>query len=132
LQCGSTSYARIVPEHEGLDLAKIEKFICETDFCGLFDVEFKYANGTVYFIECNFRNGAPGYSFTCLKKCIPLMWISDLYDEKYLFNQQTYLTYFMCEQTDFLHVLKRSISFKKWYQNYRKSLKIFYSKETFL
>ncbi len=72
---GSTSYASIVDKHEGVDLEVISKFLNKIKYVGIFDIEYKYANGKAYFIECNFRNGAPGFIFTLKGHNIPALWI---------------------------------------------------------
>ena len=131
LKCGSTSFAKIVDNHDAISYENISLYLKKIGYSGLFDIELKYANGKAYFIECNFRNGAPGYAFTRVGKCIPLMWMCALNEEEY-FDESSELgreCYFMCEQTDFLHVLKKNIKYTEWIKDYRKSNKIFVSKK---
>lgn len=124
---GSTSYAEIVAQHEGINAENIKTFIEKTGYIGLFDVEYKYVDGECYFIECNFRNGAPSYAFTQYGCNLPVNWISLHKGEitnNIFFEQQKNL-FFMCEQTDVLNMLKRQVPFVKWVNEYRQSKKIF-------
>lgn len=127
---GSTSFAEIVHMHKGLNLDTVISFIKETAFDGLFDMEFKYVNGVCYFIECNFRNGAPSYALTQVGCNLPYNWImgktnGNLENIKYSDKKM----YFMCEQTDLLNALKREIPLKEWLNQYRKAKKIFLTKD---
>ena len=127
---GSTSYAQLVNEHIGIDCFRISKFIENSGFSGLFDMEFKYANEKCYFIECNFRNGAPGYALTIFGKNIPLEWINALAEETVLYKCRKPLSKekkFMCEQNDILNMLKGDVSLFKWLWQYMTCKKIFFA-----
>ena len=124
---GSTSFAQIVRDHEGLDINSVILFIENSHFEGLFDMEFKYVDGVCYFIECNFRNGAPSYALTQYNCNLPVNWMNG-----YLGKEQTAINYkdtmyFMCEQTDILNVIKRDASLSKWIGDFLKSKKVFFS-----
>lgn len=130
---GSTSFARVVEMHKGIDLCKLEKMIRDLKFVGLFDFEFKYANDKVYFIECNFRNGAPGFAFTKLGINLPVMWICDCLDDS-LIKTKIYtrnLT-FMCEQNDVINMLKRDVNIGIWIKDFIFSSKIFWFRGDFM
>ena len=132
LQNGSTSYAKVVQYHDGIDKDCIIKFLKSTNFCGLFDIEFKYANGKVYFIECNFRNGAPSYALTIYGKNIPLLWLEESIGNNGIHNIQKYETmYFMSEQNDVINMLKGYVSPIKWLIEYITAKKIFFSIKDF-
>ncbi len=126
---GSTSYARVVEEHDGIDKTAISKFFENSHFFGLFDMEFKYANGKCYFIECNFRNGAPSYGLTLYNRNIPIGWINSVCEQQLkckkhnLFNKKEV---FMCEQNDVLNALKRHVCFFKWVWQYLTCKKVFF------
>lgn len=124
---GSTSYAEIVFQHEGINTDIIKAFIEKTGFKGLFDVEYKYVDGECYFIECNFRNGAPSYALTQYGCNLPYNWIA-LYEGESVkgidFEQHNNM-FFMCEQTDVLNMFKRQVPFNKWINEFRHSKKIF-------
>lgn len=126
---GSTSYARIVKNHESIDQNAIINFLKDTHFYGLFDIEFKFADGKAYFIECNFRNGAPSYAITVYGRNIPLLWLKDAVEgaqeEQDLTQYKT--MYFMCEQNDIINMLKGYVSPTMWLNEFIKSKKIFFS-----
>lgn len=125
---GSTSFARIVDTHDSIDLLSIKKYIESADYYGLFDIEFKYANGFAYFIECNFRNGAPGYALTCIGRNIPVCWINSMLAENIILPKaKTHNCLFMCEQTDMLNMLKGNVSFFRWVLDFIRARKIFFS-----
>jgi predicted ATP-grasp superfamily ATP-dependent carboligase len=125
IQNGSTSYAKIVDNHEGLNLTYLTNFLKDISYFGLFDVEFKYANGIAYFIECNFRNGAPGYAFTYNSRNIPFLWLSN--NDGTTFRTMSYKNrYFMCEQYDIINMIKGHVSFMEWIKAFIKSKKIFF------
>ncbi len=132
LQNGSTSYAKIVHHHNGIDEKYIIKFLKNTQFFGLFDMEFKYADGKAYFIECNFRNGAPSYAAKIYGNNIPLLWL-----QKAIGNVETHKVekyedmYFMIEQNDVINMLKGYVSPIKWLIEYTRAKKIFFSIKDF-
>lgn len=122
---GSTSYASIVRKHQDIDFDKLNNFIKQTGFIGLFDMEFKYANGEAYFIECNFRNGAPGHEFTKQGFNIPSKWIDEMmnYEVSKVLPKECR---FMVEQMDILNVLKRDTSIMKWLREFLTADKLFW------
>ena len=127
---GSTSFAEIVHMHEGLNLDSVISFIKETRFDGLFDMEFKYVNGTCYFIECNYRNGAPSYALTQVGCNLPYNWMMSRANGKFeSIKYSDKQMFFMCEQTDLLNALKRELPLKEWINQYRKANKIFMIKD---
>lgn len=126
---GSTSFAEIVKKHEDIDIEAITKYIKYTKFDGLFDVEFKYVNGSCYFIECNFRNGAPGYALTQAGCNLPYNWIAGKIGKCIEENNITAdNVLFMCEQTDLINVIKREIPFRQWIKEYKSANKVFKGK----
>ena len=126
---GSTSYAWVEMKSSVIDIELVKKYILETHYIGLFDMEFKYVDGKVYFIECNFRNGAPSYIFTRLNVNIPVAWINAMSSPLYNFcNRNEYSKcYFMCEQTDIMNMLKRKIGAFPWIRDFFRAKKIFVS-----
>lgn len=123
---GSTSYAQIVSEHEGVDLVLVNDYIKKTNFDGLFDVEFKYVDGSGYFIECNFRNGAPGYAFTQVGCNLAENWILGKNGKELRTVNYNSNMFFMCEQTDILNALKREVKLNQWIKEYLSSRKVFF------
>lgn len=123
---GSTAFAEFVSKLEDLDLHKLEKFILNSEYKGIFDIEFKLADNKCYFIECNFRNGAPSYALTQIGFNCPSLWIGQM--GKMRINcksKRNKRRFFMCEQTDFINVLKRNVGIIKWIGEYFRSNKVF-------
>ena len=70
---GSTVYARL---SENPDIQKIvRRYINATGYDGIFDVELMRSKNKLYFIECNFRNGAYGFAYTKAGFNLPMIWI---------------------------------------------------------
>lgn len=122
---GSTSYAKIVSKHDGIDLSKISFFLEKTKFIGLFDFEFKCLGDKAYFIECNYRNGAPGFVFTKQGINMPVQWIQKNVENIAYERDYNNEILFMVEQNDLINMLKGTPSFIEWISQYRKSVKIF-------
>lgn len=126
IQNGSTSYASIVSTHDGIEFDSITNFLNRIDYVGIFDIEYKYANGKAYFIECNFRNGAPGFIFTKIGHNIPAIWIEkNLKVDLGVEHKQVPEINFMIEQNDFINMLKGTPVFFKWQKQYKEACKIF-------
>lgn len=113
---GSTSYAQLIDYCKLLNIEGIKKYIKRSRFIGLFDMEFKYSNGIFYFIECNFRNGAPNFAITKLNGInTPGNWILEMENisvdtkRKIESNRR-----FMIENMDILNLLKGNVPIIKW------------------
>lgn len=127
IENGSTSYAEIVSEHPGVHLEQIANMMDQIQYQGLFDMEFKYAEHNLYFIECNFRNGAPGWAFTKKGINLPVMWIADSIGENYQsIRAMTQKNRFMCEQNDVINMLKGCRALVPWMKDFIFSYKIFW------
>lgn len=123
---GSTSYAKIVDQHVGIDFAVISKFLDDINYVGIFDIEYKYANGKAYFIECNFRNGAPGFIFTLNGHNIPELWIKKNFGLNFKIKSHKLNNInFMVEQNDLINMLKGEPIFSVWIKQYISACKIF-------
>lgn len=123
---GSTAFARFVDSHPGVSFKQLELMLDDYGFNGLFDFEFKFANGKLYFIECNFRNGAPGWASTLDGMNLPVLWILDCLNKgvgkNYTKNK---IDFFMYEQNDVINMLKRDVKVLIWLSDYAKSKKCF-------
>ena len=127
---GSTSFATIIQEHEGIDYSKLTQFLSKVGYIGLFDFEFKYLDGEAYFIECNFRNGAPSYAFTMNGYNLPGVWTeNELGISLGANNSKVNNIDFMIEQNDIINMLKGHPNFYIWFKEYKKSCKVFYLSE---
>lgn len=125
---GSTSYAEIVAEHKDINFENIKRYIKNSGFSGLFDMEFKYSDGKAYFIECNFRNGAPAYALTCKGNNIPVGWLENVLEisvERK--NRITKKNFFMVEQNDLINMLKGEVHIGNWVKDFKNSNKLFFS-----
>lgn len=123
---GSTAFAKFVCEHEDIDFDTLKRFIIKSGYIGIFDIEFKSVDRKCYFIECNFRNGAPSYALTKIGYNLPVSWISGMSGIK--FKSTTKIVsknLFMCEQTDFLNMIKHNVHTFSWIKDYHNSNRIF-------
>lgn len=110
---GSTVFGIYKPDNSQEKYLRIKEFIKKSGYQGIFDIEFLKNDDGLYFIECNFRNGAYGYAVTYAGFNMP-----DVY-QKACLNQEIKLTslkkiVFMEERSDFLNVLDGSISLWHW------------------
>ena len=117
---GSTSYAEIYPALPDADLSGIRSFLMETGFYGIFDIEFKSDGKNAYFIEINFRNGAPSYALNAIGRNIIYDWITDKAPEElsqeFPNNGPVRVIH---EFNDIKNYKKARMSFAKWYSQYK-------------
>ena len=116
---GSTSYAEFVPGYLNKYTSAIVKMLQYTRFSGLFDLEFIEVNGNLFFIEMNFRNGAPGYALTDAGVNLPKIWIEGMGKKVFFDTNIKLVGRLMAEHLDFLHVVKKEVSVKQWISEYR-------------
>lgn len=90
-------------------LKSIASYIKTTGYVGVFDTDFIEFNGKLYFIECNFRNGAYGYCTTRAGVNMPAMFAGIAYT-----SRKPRRVVFMEERTDLLNMLHKSISVYQW------------------
>lgn len=116
LVAGSTSYALSTRKSRYINNDSIHIFINKLNYVGIFDLEFKYANGKTYFIEINFRNGAPGYVLTKMGVNIPYIWYLNACgsDTNNLLKEIDKDFNFMMETIDIRHVLNGDLNFFSW------------------
>lgn len=72
---GSTSYAKFSPDLSEIHEEKIKKFVLDTGYVGIFDIEMIKAHGEYWFIEINYRNGQYGYTPTAAGYNLPVNWL---------------------------------------------------------
>lgn len=114
---GSTSYAIIKEELTYVSADTIDKLLELSHFSGIFDLELKVVDGVPYFIEVNYRNGAPAYAFTKGGFNIPAVWYAEQTGTEYktIGIRETKL---ICEGIDLSHVFDKNISIFTWLKNY--------------
>lgn len=118
---GSTSFATILNSNDLLNIQDIKKMINATKFSGLFDLEFKYSDGLIYFIEMNFRNGAPSYALTQRGFNIPFTWLSMMTNKSYQICFNNHPQYLMCETYDLTNALKGHVGIIQWFSDFKKA-----------
>lgn len=110
---GSTVFATFVPEINNELKLKVQEFIKETGFTGIFDMEFLKNENGFHFIECNFRNGAYGYAITTAGFNMPYYFYLGSKGLPLPQEKVRQIT-FMEERSDILNVLERKISLREW------------------
>lgn len=92
----------------------LKKYIQKTGYVGIFDTDFILYRGELYFIECNFRNGAYGYCVTKGGFNMPQRFASANKLIKTSSIKRLKDVIFMEERTDILNVLDKSMGLFKW------------------
>lgn len=59
-------------------LERFKKFVLQTEFVGIFDIDFYKSEGRYYFCEMNFRYGGSGYAYTAMGVNLPDMLVRTL------------------------------------------------------
>lgn len=118
---GSTCYGQYTPEIDETLKEKVRKYISETEFSGIFDIEFLIdEEGQEYFIECNFRNGAYGYATTRGGFNLPSLFFNAMTtDNKVTVPNNLRSVVFMEERSDILNVKQKRITFTQWLKDVR-------------
>lgn len=124
---GSTSYAYFTDEEKDIDKTMLAKFVKKCNFWGIFDFEFKYSDGKSYFIEMNFRNGAPSYASTISGLNIPYCWMLNKNSK----NLKKKNFSFMIEQNDIINLLRGEVKLKDWIYEFLTAKKIFWKWKDF-
>ncbi len=110
---GSTVFAEFIPGAPSDLQRKIQKFISSCNFTGIFDIEFLKNDDGIFFIECNYRNGAYGYAITDAGFNMPnLFALGTLH--KRIEDFEIRKRIFMEERSDLLNVLETNITLAHW------------------
>ena len=117
---GSTTYAVIKEEITYLNIEMFDRFLDMTGFSGLFDLELKIVDDVPYFLEINYRNGAPSYGFTKAGFNIPFTWYCQQTGTEKAENTVNE-TYLMSERDDLNNVKDKNISLFRWIKDIRKT-----------
>ena len=103
------NFGKYYPNIENDTIKYLKRFIQNTGYVGIFDTDFIEYNGELYFIECNFRNGAYGYCVTKAGFNMPACLMTRKNEHGHMKD-----VVFMEERTDVLNVLDGSLSLVKW------------------
>lgn len=116
---GSTSYAQIVNGFCRLDIDKVQGFVRETGYVGIFDIEMIVSNGIPYFIEINYRNGQYGFVPTKAGYNIPANWFRGMIGDSVVEPGRIEEIFYMNERDDYLHVKHGEIPRKQWIKEFQ-------------
>lgn len=114
---GNSSYAMVEAEVPPMiDVKKIERFLAEIDYHGIFGFEYGLCEGTAYFFEVNLRNDGTSQTFFRAGANRVLAWVYDVvgmdYTQLSTTVQQPGL--FMDELMDVANVWHGRVSRKQW------------------
>lgn len=119
---GTTTYANIKIAYDNKIIDLVKFFIKEIEYNGIFDVELLLKGDKVYFIECNFRNGAYGYAHTVMGANLPFLWIDGLNSPKGKYNAEEKCSLreivFINDIGDLAHVIRHNVNLFTWIWQY--------------
>ena len=76
---GVAKQGKIMPTTGFEDLVeRFKQFVLQTQFVGVFDIDFYKSGGCFYFCEMNFRYGGSGYAYTAMGVNLPEMLVRTL------------------------------------------------------
>ncbi|HOJ10480.1 MAG TPA: ATP-grasp domain-containing protein [Clostridiales bacterium] len=108
---GSTTYADLRSIAQNDPVQQVKNFIKNIGYYGIFDIEVLRKGESYYFIECNFRNGAYGYSYTRMGANLPMIWMG----ENVGVNTFNYTSLKLINTfSDYKHIKNGNISWYKW------------------
>jgi len=109
------NFGKYRPKMELPIIDQLKEYIRATGYVGIFDTDFIRYNGDYYFIECNFRNGAYGYSVTSGGFNMCGEWAkSEGLQGIILKRKRLKDITFMEERTDVLNVFDKTMSIHLW------------------
>ena len=114
---GNSSYATISAEIPSMiDVTKIEQFLSEIDYHGIFGFEYGLWNGKAYFFEVNMRNDGTSQTFFRAGANRVLAWVYNAVglDDTQLCTTVQKAGTFMDELMDVVNVWHGRISKKEW------------------
>lgn len=130
---GETSHGLVTAElPNNIEKSKIEKFLSEIDYHGLFSFEYGLYDGKAYFFEVNLRNDGTSHFFYQAGANIPLAWYYDAIGKDYS-HINTVVTgdcWYIDEIFDEANVWEGTISRKQWKEDKAKATVFkYYDKE---
>lgn len=119
---GSTSFGCLQEFPDNFDKSPIYRLIDKIKYKGLFSVEYVYKDGIYYFLEINLRNDGNGYVITSAGMNEPLIFCLGMTGTINRYSPSLKLPYyFMSDENDINHVVRREISFSQWFKDYKKT-----------
>lgn len=118
---GSTSFAKIKAGTDIVDKDAIKRFVKQSGYVGIFDIEMIVSKGQAYFIEINYRNGQYGYAPTAAGYNIPHNWIKGMKGQEIDRDLPINEIYYINERDDFRHVKSGEISLKQWLKEFHEA-----------
>lgn len=117
ISCGDGSHgfvSSIFPK--GIEIDKIEAFLNEIDYYGLFSFEYGLYDGQAFFFEVNLRNDGTSHYFYQAGANIPLAWVRSMAGEDYsqVSTSVTEDKWFIDEISDLENVYRGFISREQW------------------
>ena len=121
---GASSFGLITTDvKKYIDVTYVTNLLVESDYYGLFSIEFGMCKDTLYFFEINYRNDGTSHYFDKAGINLPYLWALDAAGEKIdnLLHFPSISYYFIDEIGDFLNAFERRISYKQWFKDFRKA-----------
>ncbi len=113
---GGTTYSAVksVKTLPAQLLASCKDLVKMMNYTGLFGIELMRKNDKFYFVEINLRNDATTFAI-CMAGCnLPLAYWHLANGKKSQLSPHINQIHSMVEFNDFIHVLKRQVSIRKW------------------
>ncbi len=108
---GSTVYATFIPEIDTALSESVKRYISGVGYKGIFDIELLVNKDGVFFIECNYRNGAYGYVATKAGLNLPALFAGISASPSKRLKKLT----MMEERADILNALSGQVSKLSWF-----------------
>ena len=121
IACGDGSHGLITEQLPiGIEKDKIELFLSEINYYGLFSFEYGVFEGKAFFFEVNLRNDGTSHLFYQAGANIPLAWYYDAIGKDYSGINTTVIknAWYIDEIFDVANVWNGSISRKLWKSEY--------------
>lgn len=114
---GDSSYGLITSKiPETVSFNKINDYLQEIDYYGLFSFEYGLCQGKAYFFEVNFRNDGTSQSFFRAGANLPLAWVYSVTGNDYnsIGTKVTKDQFFIDEIYDYACVIHKKVKKKQW------------------
>lgn len=111
---GSLSFGCVENGILGENIDQLKRFVQETGYVGIFDIDMMVSDGVLYFIEINYRNGQNGYVSTAAGYNIPANWFRGMQGNAMADETALKEKYYMDEHCDYKHALEGTLSLRQW------------------